>query len=101
MLKKKYNLNKQISLKVNYLETWLESLLTKSLEQNMFLNPTERISYSLKRADHFDFFNFFATYQKLHCLITLSPKVPNKKFYYSRFFFNKQLNYLTCANTLK
>lgn len=101
MLKKKYTLDKQIAIKINYCEIWLELLLTKSLAENHFLEPSIRLSFFLKTTEHFNLFNFFASYQKLHCLITLSPKVPNKSFFYSRFFFNKQLNNLSCANTLK
>jgi hypothetical protein len=101
MLKKKYNLNKQLALKVNYLENYLSNLLIRSLTENQNLNPIDRLSFFMKGSDQFNFFNHFSTYQKLHCLITLSPKVPNKSYHYSRFFFNKQLNYLVCANTLK
>lgn len=101
MLKKKYNLNKQLALKATHIESWVEVLFAKSLGQNMFLTPINRISYLMKSAEQFNLFSYFNTYQKLHCLITLSPKVPNKSFYYSRFFINKQLNNLTCSNTLK
>lgn len=101
MLKKKYNLHKQTTLKINYINQFTLNLLLRSLGENHELLPRERLSYLMKGEDQFNFFFYFATYQKLHCLITLSPKVPNKRYAYSRFFFNKQLNYLTCANTLK
>lgn len=101
MLKKKYNLQKQLTLKVNYVNHFTFNLLLQSLAENHELSPLNRLSYFMKTLDHFNFFFYFATYQKLHCLITMSPKVPNKRYLYSRFFFNKQLNYLTCANTLK
>lgn len=100
MLKKNYNLNKQIILKVEYKDKFILNLIDCSLQKNHFLKPIERISY-FTRNHYNNFFSKFSSFQKLQCLITLSPKVHNKKFYYSRFFLNKQLNNLTISNTLK
>jgi hypothetical protein len=101
VLKKKYNLAKQLILKANYLEKYLTTVLTKSLAENHHLSPFDRLSYFMQDESNFNFYNYFSTYQKLYCLISLSPKVHNKAYHYSRFFLNKQLNKLICSNTLK
>lgn len=96
-----YRHQKQLFTKVNYKNQYIEFLIKKSISRNSQLNPLERIS--LLSRDNFEdnIYHKFSTYQKLYCLISLSGKVPNKKFHFSRFFFNKQLNNLVVANTLK
>lgn len=101
MLKKNYNVQKQLVLKFNYKNDFLLTLLKTSFSKNHFLSALDRISF-LHRYDTIDNLYFrFNTYQKLHCLITNSPKVNSRKYHYSRFFLNKQLEKLTIANTLK
>lgn len=101
MLKKKYNLQKQLVIKHNYIKNHVTLVIQKSLGANHFIKPMERISFLAQSETSQTLFFRFSTLQKLHCLITLSPKVHNKAFYYSRFFLNKQLDKLTIANTLK
>ena len=101
MLKKKHNLHKQIILKQNYVQIHLEKLVIKSLSQNQFLKPIQRLSFFMQYSEKLNRFNFFSSYQKLSCLTTLSNKVSNKKYLCSRFFLNKQLNSLVYSNTLK
>jgi hypothetical protein len=101
MLKKKYNLNKQLVLKYNENLNFSNKLLTKSFAENQFLNPLIRLSFLVKYDRLINLYNRFSSLQKLQCLISLSNKVPNKSYNYSRFFLNKQLNKLTIANTLK
>jgi hypothetical protein len=101
MLKKKYNLYKQLFTKHNYRKKYLTLLLVKSLAHNHLLSPLNRISF-LSQPDYFDnIFHKFSCFQKLHCLVTLSPKVSNREYFYSRFFLNKQLEKLVVSNTLK
>ena len=101
MLKKKYNLFKQLFLKYNFQKIFFNSLLTKSFAKNHFIAPLIRISF-FSQPDYVDNFLYrFKSYQKLQCLISLSPKVHSKKYHYARFFLNKQLDKLTIANTLK
>jgi len=45
MLKKKYNLQKQIFLKHNYRRLFLEKLFNLSLSSNQLLEPSERLSF--------------------------------------------------------
>ncbi len=101
MLKKKYNLQKQIFLKHNYRRLFLEKLFNLSLSSNQLLEPGERLSFFSRDSYYNDLYHKWCTLQKLTCLISLSPKVPSKSYHYSRFFLNKQLNKLVIANTLK
>lgn len=101
MLKKKKNIQLQIILKFLYKNKHLENLLVTSFSKNHFLEPLNRISFFYREDAVFNKFFRFNTIQRLYCLNTSSPKVPNKKYLYSRFFLNKQLENLTVSNTLK
>lgn len=101
MLKKQYRLTKQLIIRQANANKGLTPLLTNSLRTNILLKPEIRLSFMIINVSMFNSFNFFNTYQKLHCLISLSSKVHNKSYHYSRFFLNKQLAFLTIANTLK
>lgn len=101
MLKKKYNLHKQIILKQKFIKTHLNKLILSSLKQNQNAEPLQRLSFFMQSQTELTLFDFFCTYQKLLCLTTLSSKVHDKKYICSRFFLNKQLNTLVYANTLK
>lgn len=79
----------------------METLLKKSLMKNHYVEPIDRLSF-LAQEDFTDQLQYrYSTYQKLICLISLSPKVSNKAYSYSRFFFNKQLEKLAISGTLK
>jgi hypothetical protein len=99
LLKKKNKFIKQKLLKEYYKPIEFSELLKKSLFKNHFINYKSRLSFSIQK--NYNLFNLFKTLQRLICLVTLSVKVPNKKFNYSRFYLNKQLNKLTISNTLK
>jgi hypothetical protein len=101
MLKKKYRLQKQLIIRQAYVKTKLFRILLSSLGTNVLLAPHVRLSFLMTSTVMFNSFNFFRTYQKLHCLVSMSTKVPTKSYHYSRFFLNKQLSFLTIANTLK
>ena len=101
MLKKKNKLQKQLLIKYNYAQLFLENLLNSSLKKNHYLDPLNRISYLVNEDYVNNLFFKFSTYQKLLCPISLSHKVPNKSYMYSRFFLNKQLDKLVIANTFK
>ncbi len=101
MLKKKYNLQKQIILKQKFLNIHLLKLVRSSLSPNHNIEPLMRISFFVQYSSELSLFDFFFTYQKLLCLTTLSSKVHNKKYMCSRYFLNKQLNTLVYANTMK
>ena len=101
LLKKNYQASKQLIIKHNYKKLFLEQLLINSLRSNQFLNPVHRLSYFAKQNHEESRFFKFSTYQKLWCLVSLSTKVNNKSFHYSRFFLNKQLGKLMISNTFK
>lgn len=101
MLKKKYRIQKQLIIRQSFVKTNLFRILVSSLGTNVLLAPHVRLSFLMTNTIMFNSFNFFRTYQKLHCLISMSTKVSNKSYHYSRFFLNKQLAFLTIANTLK
>ncbi len=101
MLKKRYNLQKQIILKHNYRKLFFNILFKKSLKKNHFLEPLERLSYFAQDDYVRNLYFKFSTFQKLTCLISLSHKVHSKSYHYSRFFLNKQLDKLSISNTVK
>jgi hypothetical protein len=101
LFKKKYSFHKQIIFRNLFTLNFANVILIKSFQENQFLKPLNRISFFANKDSIDNLFTRFNTYQKLHCLISLSQKVPNKSYHYSRFFLNKQLNKLTLANTLK
>ena len=101
MIKNQHRLRKQVIIKQAYSDPFLLNLLVKSLKTNTNIEPITRISFLVSKVYNFYRFNYFHTYQKLQCLITLSGKVHNRTYQYSRFFLNKQLAFLTIANTLK
>jgi hypothetical protein len=99
LLKRKHDKYDQTILKLNFKKFELENTLKKSLYRNQSLEPNVRLRFSIKDKNSKEY--FFKSLQRLSCLVTLMGKVPNKKFFYSRFFLNKQLNRLTVANTFK
>lgn len=101
MLKKKYKLKNQLYIKVNYTKLYLVDLLSLSLKKNHFIDPLNRISYFGQEDFRDNMYYKFSTFQKLLCLNSLSPKVPNKAYLYSRFFLNKQVDKLFVSNTFK
>jgi len=101
VLKKKYNLQKQLHLKHNYKKLFVTSLINKSLGKNHYIAPLERISQLCQPNFVETLLYKFSTFQKLQCLITLSGKVHSRSYSYSRFFLNKQFDKITISNTLK
>ena len=101
MLKKKYNLQKQLILKYNQKQNFMYNLLNKSFFINHYLQPLIRISFLAQNNNISNLFQHYSTFQKLYCMITISSKVSNKSYGYSRFFLNKQLNKLTISGTIK
>ena len=86
-------------LKLIFLKNELFNLIKKSLFSNHFLKPIVRLSYTL--AVQLNKNNFFKTYQKLVCPHSLSKKVPDKNFLFSRFFLNKKFNSYYINNVFK
>lgn len=89
----------QTILKLIYLNVELFKLIKKSLLSNHFLKPIVRLSFTvlekLKKT------NFFKTHQKLLCPHSLSKKVPDRSFLFSRFFLNKKFNSYYINNVFK
>lgn len=96
--RKKFKKN-QIILKLIFLQFEIKQLIRKSLLKNHFNNPVFRLSFTLNWFN--DKSQFFRTQQKLVCPFSLSKRVPNKKFNYSRFFLNKKLNSFYINNVYK
>ncbi len=89
----------QLILKLLYIKRELKERILKSLKKNHFNHFEFRLSFTI------NFFTnknqYFKTFQKLICPYSLSKRVPNKKFYYSRFFLNKKLNSFNISNVYK
>lgn len=100
--KRKFLKNKQILLKLKFLNLEFLNLIKKSFFKNQYIYYIDRISINTKK---YFFFKkslfFFKSHQKLLCMITGINKVPNKHYNYSRFYLNKQMNQLTISNTIK
>lgn len=101
MLKKRHQINKQILIKVDYKVFFFKKLLASSLSTNQFTLPIDRLGHFQNKISFEGIYSRFCTYQKLYCLVSFSNKVANKKFHFSRFFLNKQLNNLVISNTIK
>jgi hypothetical protein len=101
LLKKKHHKYEQTLLKLTFKEFELLTKLKISLYRNQYLNPEIRLRFSIYEKKKISKKYFFKSIQKLICLISLNNKVPNKKYFYSRFYLNKQLNRLTVTNTFK
>jgi hypothetical protein len=93
--RKKFKKN-QIILKLIFLKFELKQKIKKSLHKNHFNNYLFRLSFTV----NWLFFKnqYFRTFQKLVCPFSLSKRVPNKNFSYSRFFLNKKLNSFNINN---
>ena len=89
----------QLLLKLKYLKYELKNLLWKSLKKNHFCHYTLRLSINWLWQTDKSF--YFKTHQKLKCPFSLSKRIPNKNFSYSRFFLNKKLNTFNINNVFK
>jgi hypothetical protein len=89
----------QLLLKLKYLKYELKNLLWKSLKKNHFCHYTLRLSINWLWQTDKSF--YFKTHQKLICPFSLSKRIPNKNFSYSRFFLNKKLNTFNINNVFK
>lgn len=97
--KRKWFKQNELILKLNFLKNELKQKIIKSLKKNHYNNFKFRLSFTLNWINNK--FQFFKTQQKLICPFSLSKKIPNKNFYYSRFFLNKKLNSFNINNTFK
>ncbi len=89
----------QILLKLNFLKYELHQIINKSLKFNHFNDYIFRLSFTRNWQN--DKKQYFKTLQHLLCPFSLSKKVPNGKFSYSRFFLNKKLNSFNINNVYK
>lgn len=100
MLEKRKRFKKnQLILKLIFIKTELKAIINKSLKKNHFSTPLSRLSYNINWYNNKQ--QFFKTVQKLICPFSLSKRVPNKHFWYSRFFLNKKLNNFFINNVYK
>ena len=89
----------QLILKLKFFKRELKEKIIKSLKKNHYNTPEFRLSFTINWLTNKT--QYFKTQQKLVCLFSLSKKVPNKTFNYSRFFLNKKLNSFNINNTFK
>jgi hypothetical protein len=98
LLKRKKFKKKQILLKLNFLKKELKFLIHKSLLKNHQNHYIFRLSFTINLF-FFSKKNYFWGLNKLICPFTLSKKVPDKKYFFSRFFLNTQFESLNISNT--
>jgi len=100
VFKRKLFKKKQILLKFFFNKKELKLTIYKSLFKNHYNYYIFRLSFSTNI-----YFNnkkdYFKTLQKLTCPYSLCKKVPSRHFLFSRFYLNKQLNYLKTSNVYK
>lgn len=101
LLKKKYNFNNVLILKYNKNKDFLINLITNSLSLNHSLKPIDRLSYFARKPEADSLHYKYSTFLKLTCFVSLSNKVPNKQYGYSRFFLNKQMSKLVLSGAVK
>lgn len=100
VFKRKLFKKKQILLKLIYVKKELKLLMYKSLLRNHYNDYIFRLSFTINKFFH-EKKDYFKTLQRMYCPYTLSKKVPSKHYLFSRFYLNKQLNYLKMSNTYK
>ena len=98
LLKKKNFKKKQLLIRFFFKKIELKKTLKLSLLKNHYNHYEQILSFTFVKNKQNKFL-FFKCRQKLICLHTLGKKVPSKKFQFSRFFLNKQLNFLKINNT--
>jgi hypothetical protein len=98
LIKRKKFKKNQLIIKYFFLKFEIQKLILKSLLKNHYNYYLFRLSFTINNFFNFKFF-FFKSLQKLVCPYSLCKRVPNKKFYYSRFFLNLQFNTLNINNT--
>jgi hypothetical protein len=91
---------KQLLIKTYFIKNELKYKIHKSFLKNQHNHYIFRISFTINTF-FFKKLHYFKSYQKSICHYSLSKKVPNHKFSYSRFFLNKKLNTFNINNVLK
>jgi len=95
--KKRLKLNQDLlTKKLYYFE--LKDLINNSLVRNKSIIANIRLTFKINKTSNL---YYFKSRQKLICLFSLSCKVPNKQFFYSRFYLNAQINQLMINNIFK
>lgn len=82
------------------MKTELKSLVKKSLFRNHYNDYVFRLSFTISNSKNSKK-DYFKSLQKMFCPYSLSNKVPSKHFLFSRFYLNKQLNYLKVSGIYK
>ena len=100
VFKRKLFKKKQLLLKLFFLKKELKLIIYKSLFKNHYNNYIFRLSFSTN-IYFFKKIDYFKTLQKIICPYSLSKKIPSRHFLFSRFYLNKQLNYLKTSNIYK
>jgi hypothetical protein len=98
LLKRKKFKKMQVILKLDFLKKELNFKIHKSLLKNHYNFYLFRLSFTI----NLFFFNkkdYFFSMNKLICPFTLSKKVPDKKYFFSRFFLNSQFENLNISNS--
>lgn len=99
LAKRKRFKNYQLKTKLLFFKKELNQKIIMSLKRNHYNNYLFRLSFTFQ--SFFNKFDYYKTFQRLVCPYSLSKKVPNKHFYYSRFFLNKKLNTFNVNNTFQ
>jgi hypothetical protein len=78
-----------------------DRLLKKAFATDEYASFENRAPYLMNFSSFRHDYNFFNSYYNSICLKTLSVKVPNSKYLYSRFFLNTLYNKATLSNILR
>lgn len=98
MLKKKFKLQTQFIITTNAVNKGLNTLLISSFKRNQYLPLLTRVCYFSADLSETHSYNYTISYYNTVCPNSLSVKVPNSKYLFSRFFINNQYNKLTISN---
>lgn len=101
MLQRKIFLDKKL-IKFNlWKKKCLKNLLIKSFLRNYYLQPLNRLSFTIKNNYLTRNYKFYITQNKLQCPISYSFKVPSRRLNLSRFYLVRTVNRLTISNYQK
>lgn len=98
ILKKTKFKKKQLIIRFFFKKYELYNTVKKSLFKNHNYNYKIRLSFTFTKLNQLNSYKF-KSYQKLICFYSLGKKVPSKHFFFSRFYLNRQLNFLKINNT--
>jgi len=98
LIKRKRFKKNQVLLKLRYIKKELKFKIHKSLLKNHYNHYIFRLSFTINLF-FFNKNNYFWSLNKLICPYSLCKRVPDRKYFFSRFFLNLNFESLNISNS--